>query len=61
MIEVKEIRKNYSDVEALKVINLKLPERSRLGLLGNNGAGKSTLMKILSTLEKPDAGSVFIE
>ena len=61
MIEAKEIRKNYNDVEALKVINLKLPEGSRLGLLGNNGAGKSTLMKILSTLEKPDAGSVLIE
>jgi len=61
MIELKEIRKTYSDAEALKVINLKLPEGSRLGLLGNNGAGKSTLMRILSTFEKPDSGSVLIE
>ncbi|MAJ32716.1 MAG: gliding motility-associated ABC transporter ATP-binding subunit GldA [Flavobacteriaceae bacterium] len=43
------------------MINLKLPKGSRLGLLGKNGAGKSTLMQILSTLEKPDAGSVLID
>tara|TARA_B100001093_G_scaffold519517_1_gene608915 strand:- start:10164 stop:11060 length:897 start_codon:yes stop_codon:yes gene_type:complete len=61
MIELKKIRKTYRDVEALRVINLKLPKGSRLGLLGKNGAGKSTLMRILSTLEKPDAGSVLID
>jgi ABC-type multidrug transport system ATPase subunit len=44
-------------VQALKDVTLTIPA-GMYGLLGPNGAGKSTLMRILSTLQEPDAGSI---
>lgn len=43
--------------QALKSVSLEI-ETGMFGLLGPNGAGKSTLMRILSTLQTPDSGSV---
>jgi ABC-type multidrug transport system ATPase subunit len=44
-------------VQALKGVSLTIPA-GMYGLLGPNGAGKSTLMRILATLQEPDAGSI---
>ena len=43
-------------VEALKDINLQVPQGEVFGLLGTNGAGKTTLLKILGTLILPTSG-----
>ncbi|MCK4994628.1 MAG: ABC transporter ATP-binding protein [Candidatus Omnitrophica bacterium] len=45
---------------ALENINLSLPGKSIIGVLGTNGAGKTTLLKIISTLILPDTGTVKI-
>ncbi|MFI5229249.1 MAG: ABC transporter ATP-binding protein [Gemmatimonadales bacterium] len=42
---------------ALGSVSLTIP-RGMFGLLGPNGAGKSTLMRIIATLQQPDAGDV---
>jgi ABC-type multidrug transport system ATPase subunit len=44
-------------VQALDHVTLTIP-KGMYGLLGPNGAGKSTLMRILATLQDPDAGSI---
>jgi ABC-type multidrug transport system ATPase subunit len=52
------LSKTYGNgVRALKGVSLTIP-RGMFGLLGPNGAGKSTLMRILATLQEPDAGRV---
>ncbi|MBA3262884.1 MAG: ATP-binding cassette domain-containing protein [Thermoleophilaceae bacterium] len=56
-IEVRDLRKSYGDVEALRGIDLEAPAGTVLGLLGPNGAGKTTAVRILTTLLPPDAGS----
>lgn len=45
-------------IDALKSIDLDIPEGSRLGLVGPNGAGKSTLLSVMAGLLPPTRGSV---
>src|SRR5215211_5809604 len=52
--------KTYGAVRALDGIDLRVPEGTVLGLLGPNGAGKTTCVRILTTLLRPDSGSVTV-
>jgi len=45
MLEIKNVRKSYGKCDALKGVNLTLPQGEIIGLFGENGAGKTTLMK----------------
>ncbi len=57
-LRIRAVSKTYpSGVQALKDVNLTIPT-GMYGLLGPNGAGKSTLMRIVATLQEPDAGSI---
>ena len=59
-IQVKNLSKSYSDVEALKSLSIEVDSGILFGILGPNGAGKSTLIKILATLVEPDSGEVYL-
>jgi ABC-type multidrug transport system ATPase subunit len=57
-LRIRDVSKTYANgVQALKDVNLTIPA-GMYGLLGPNGAGKSTLMRILATLQEPDAGTI---
>lgn len=56
-LEIKNLNKNYGDVQALKSVNLSL-EPGIYGLLGPNGAGKSTLINLLTDNIKRDSGGI---
>jgi ABC-2 type transport system ATP-binding protein len=59
-LRIQDVSKTYANgVQALKHVSLTIPA-GMYGLLGPNGAGKSTLMRILATLQEPDAGSVYL-
>jgi ABC-2 type transport system ATP-binding protein len=60
VITVKDVKKAYGKVQALKGVTLELQSGKVLGLLGPNGAGKTTLIRIMTTLLKPDEGEVSI-
>ena len=53
--------KSRSFVKALDNINLELKQGEILGLIGESGCGKSTLGRILSRLEEPTDGDVYID
>ena len=57
-ISVTGLVKSFGDVRALAGVDLDAPPGSVLGLLGPNGAGKTTAVRVLTTLLKPDAGTV---
>ncbi|MFT4303966.1 MAG: ABC transporter ATP-binding protein [Candidatus Woesearchaeota archaeon] len=53
-------KKNNRKVEAVRDINLVIPEKSFYGLLGPNGAGKTTIIGIITDLVVKTSGKVFI-
>jgi ABC-2 type transport system ATP-binding protein len=55
-IEIRQLRKKYGKVEALRGLDLEVPRGSICGFLGPNGAGKTTTMKILLGLIRPTGG-----
>jgi simple sugar transport system ATP-binding protein len=61
VVEMRNIKKSFAAVRALRGIDLVLHNNEVLGLVGDNAAGKSTLMKILSGAYTPDEGEIFIE
>jgi ATPase subunit of ABC transporter with duplicated ATPase domains len=57
-IIVRNISKNFGDMEVLKNVSLTIRRGERIALYGPNGAGKSTFIKILMGRIIPDAGTV---
>lgn len=60
-VVMKQVRKRFGMVEALRGVSLRLGEGEVLGIVGDNAAGKSTLMKILSGAVLPDEGRILFE
>ncbi len=60
-IQVHGIRKEYPGVVALNNVDLSVELGTIHVLAGENGAGKSTLVKILTGVESPTKGEIFID
>ncbi|BFH64877.1 ABC transporter ATP-binding protein [Paenibacillus azoreducens] len=61
MIDIQHLSKKYGNFNALKDINLYIPEGTVFGFVGPNGAGKSTTMSILATLMLPTSGMAKVD
>ena len=61
ILEVSHLVKNYGSLQAVRDISFTVERGGLFAFLGTNGAGKSTTINILSTLMKPDGGSVLID
>ena len=53
-IEIKNISKTFGTMQALKNINLVIPDGGLVALLGPSGSGKTTLLRLIAGLEQPD-------
>ena len=58
MVELKDIKKNYTNFD-LK-INLKINKGEIFGLIGQSGSGKSTILRIIQGILKADKGEINI-
>jgi simple sugar transport system ATP-binding protein len=61
VLEVRNVRKRFGAVEALRGISFTLKRGEVLGIAGDNGAGKSTLIKVISGVHIPDEGEIELE
>lgn len=61
ILEMKDIKKEFSGVYALSGITFDLYKSEIHCLCGENGAGKSTLMKVLSGAYKPSSGTICLK
>jgi len=59
-LQVKGLRKSYSDVVAVDGLDLEVRTGECFGLLGPNGAGKTTTIEICEGLLPADSGSVVV-
>lgn len=60
VIEMKNIKKSFGEVKAVKDGNFNLRKGEIHSLIGENGAGKSTMMKLLYGMYDIDAGAITI-
>jgi ABC-2 type transport system ATP-binding protein len=60
LIEVKSLKKNYGDLQAVRGLDLQIEQGEIFSLLGPNGAGKTTTVEILEGFRTRDSGSVSV-
>lgn len=60
MLRIEGLYKRFGDKEVLKGLDLRVPEHSIFGFIGQNGAGKTTAMKTVLGLLKADAGQITV-
>ena len=60
-IVVKNLKKNFGQLEVLKRISLQVSEGEVVCLIGPSGSGKSTFLRCLNRLEKITAGEVMVD
>ncbi len=57
-IQITNLTKNFGEKQALKGLNMTVPQGAIYGFIGENGSGKSTTEKIICGLIHPSGGSV---
>jgi len=60
VIEFRNVSKSFGDRLLIENLSFKVPPGAIVGIIGPNGAGKSTFFKLITGIEKPDAGEVAI-
>ncbi|HYX02922.1 MAG TPA: ABC transporter ATP-binding protein, partial [Reyranella sp.] len=61
MLEIKDLRVFYGNIEALKGISIEVEAGEIVAILGSNGAGKTTTLKTISGLIRPRSGSIQLD
>lgn len=61
IIEIKNLNKNFGDVEAVKDVNLTVKHGEVIIIVGPSGSGKSTMLRCINHLEKPTNGDIWID
>ena len=60
-IVLKNVYKKFGDFTAVKDLNLEVRDKEFLVLLGPSGCGKTTTLRMISGLELPTKGSIFLD
>ena len=61
MIEVKDLKKNFGDLQVLKGITQTFADGEVICIIGPSGSGKSTFLRCINLLDTPTAGHISID
>src|SRR6266850_5580146 len=59
-IELRNVTKHFGEVAAVSNVNFSVKEGELVALLGPSGGGKTTVLRMISGLEMPTEGDLFI-
>jgi len=59
-LELRNVVKNYDQVQVVKGISLKIPDKEFVVLVGPSGCGKTTTLRMIAGLESPSSGEILI-
>ena len=60
-IELKQVTKNFGDLQVIKPLNLNIKDGEFTVFVGPSGCGKSTLLRLIAGLEDLTSGSIKID
>ncbi len=60
-VELRAISKSFGEIRAIQDLSLTIANGDFFVLLGPTGVGKTTTLRLISGLERPDKGSIFID
>lgn len=60
VLEVRHLRRSFGNIHAVQDVSFSVSKGQVVGFIGANGAGKTTTLRLLATLDSPDAGSITI-
>ena len=58
LLKIQNLNFSYGEVQALRDVEMEVPEKSIVCVMGRNGVGKTTLLRNITGLEKPDSGEI---
>ena len=58
VLDVRNLRRSFGNVHAVQDVSFTVRRGQVVGFIGANGAGKTTTLRLLATLDSPDAGSI---
>jgi ABC-2 type transport system ATP-binding protein len=58
VLDVRNLRRSFGNVHAVQDVSFTVDKGQVVGFIGANGAGKTTTLRLLATLDSPDAGSI---
>ncbi|MEX0270195.1 sulfate/molybdate ABC transporter ATP-binding protein [Leptolyngbyaceae cyanobacterium UHCC 1019] len=59
-IIVEDVSKQFGNFQAVSQVSLEIKSGTLIALLGPSGSGKSTLLRLISGLETPDSGKIWL-
>jgi branched-chain amino acid transport system ATP-binding protein len=59
LLELKQVAKTFGGIKAVDSFDMAVEDHEIVGLIGPNGAGKTTVFNLITSVYKPDSGSIY--
>ncbi len=60
-LEIRSVRLNFGEIEALRGVDVDVPSQGITALIGPNGAGKTALLNTVSGIYRPQSGEILLD
>ncbi len=61
IVRFEKVNKAFGDLVVLDELDLEVAPAEKITIVGPSGSGKTTILRVLMTLEQPDAGVIYVD